>query len=335
MSRSGAFGLIRPRMTTPVDHDLEVLRLLGRLGVLTVPQINLLAYPRLSNRATYRRLTHLATMGQIAHQGNAPDRFAAGQAQPPPRSPGVYMLTPQGRSLLIERGVEPEPIATAMHARVPRKRGDASDLLLPHDRLVAWWGASLLAGAARNPLVTGVHVQTEWTSAPQQRLDAFVLIRLSPAYPRDVTDAIPWWDGSRCGEDEREVRLALEVDRGTEALPIILKKAVTYRDLTLDGTYTRLLGGPLTTVFIVPDGHRAGRIAAEWQHAWPEDTWSLISTPERADHPQHGVIWGSYRTLAAGTPQPLLRSLTVDALGQVQVQPVVTLAEWERGMEAE
>jgi hypothetical protein len=187
------------------------------------------------------------------------------------------------------------------------------------------------AGGAAQPLVPqrvragGVH------RPPRQRVDALVILRLNLSTPRPSVGRIPWFDGTPRRLDEVEVRLALEVDRGTEPLPILLQKAVAYRDLTAGGVYSQAFSGPVLPVVIAPNNRRAGQIAREWQTAWP-DGWGVISVVRVCDHPEHGTLWGDYRGMCDGTPLPLLAALAPDARGRVRSQPVASLERWRQGM---
>lgn len=116
------------------------------------------------------------------------------------------------------------------------------------------------------------------------------------------------------------VRFAVEVDRGTEKLAILLGKALTYRQLTASKHYQQTLGGPVTPVILVPPGRRAAQIAREWQEGWPNGT-GVISTPVKATHADFGALWGHYLTLkdSPAKPMSLLGNLipSVDAWAQL------------------
>jgi hypothetical protein len=127
-----------------------------------------------------------------------------------------------------------------------------------------------------------------------------------------------------------DIRLALEVDRGTEELRVLLEKALAYRELTFEGAYTKVLGGPVLPVFLVPSARRAAQIATEFRDAWP-DGWGVVSTPQQANHPTGGVLWGKYLSLANGTPFPLLTAIPVDQEGRVSFQTLCSLERWQQG----
>jgi hypothetical protein len=253
---------------------------------------------------------------------------AAGRRRPPLKSPFVYGLTPRGKALLDTLEIEHDQRSLdGLRCRDPQERV-VSPNTIAHDLQAAWWCASLLLEVQRSPWCHSVFVQVEFTVHARQRFDALVILRLNPTTPRATVGRIPWFDGTPRRPDEVEVRLALEIDRGTEPLPILLQKAVAYRDLTASGVYHQAFGGPVLPVFLVPTARRAGQIAREWQAAWP-DGWGVISLVRAADHPEHGTLWGDYRGLCDSAPTPLLTALVQEASGRIWLQPVFTLAQWQ------
>lgn len=126
-----------------------------------------------------------------------------------------------------------------------------------------------------------MHAQVEFLAHETQRMDALIIARFSTKYPREQSCSplpIPWFDGTPRLADELEMPLALEIDRGTEPLTILMNKARTYRDRTADGTYYAQRGGAVLPVFVVPTPHRVRQIGAEWRDMWP-DGWGVITTP--------------------------------------------------------
>jgi hypothetical protein len=315
---------------------VELLRLLGRLELAQTPVLRALVFPTVSPRTMYYRLAHLTQRRYLWMERVAWNRTPAGRGtgrRPPPRQPQVWGLTPRGRDLLRDLGVEPDPHSLASLKTRDLRQKPLSPLTLTHDLLASWWCAACLLSLRDNALVRSVFCQVEFISHARQRIDALLMIRLrAPGQPRpaDELGRIPWFDGTNRRNGEIELRLALEVDRGTEQLVTLLEKAICYRDLHADGTYTRTLGGPVLPVFLVPPGRRGGQIAREWQDAW-EDGWGVSATVEAADHPQHGPLWGRYQSMRMGDkarPLPLLTRLVVTSVGKVQFHPTVTLEQW-------
>jgi hypothetical protein len=191
---------------------------------------------------------------------------------------------------------------------------------LAHDLMVTTWCASALRGAARSPWLTRARCQVEYVSLTDergqaiQRFDALLVLTFAPGRQRRGRHAweLPWAEGwEREDADERTIRIAVEADRGTEKLAILLGKAVMYRDLTLSAHYDATLGGPVTPVFICPPGRRAAQIGREWIDGWPGGR-GLISSTAAAYDRDLGALWGRYFTM---TERPARETILLGDLG--------------------
>jgi hypothetical protein len=328
-----------PTIATTMDQRrIATLRTLGRLEFLPTGYLWKLLFPTTTRRWVQLALVAMEREGLI-WRTSVPHYTLSQQTgqTAPPRNPDIWGLTTDGWRLLEQLEAEPDRRSLeGLRHRDPRGR-PASLLTLKHDLQASWWCASLLYEVQRSVFVRSVFVQVEYVSHERQRIDAMVVLRLSPDRRTVEPGVIPWFEGDYCRENEREVRLALEIDRGTEPLKTLLEKGVVYRDLTAQGVYSRNLGGPVLPVFVVPTMVRARQIANEWQYAWP-DGWGVIAPLNQAGHPQHGVLWGTYRTMRKGEKAavvPLLTYLALDPQGQVTFQPVMTLEQWRVGLEPE
>jgi hypothetical protein len=333
---TGSFGLQLPRwITTELAPHAELLRLLGRLEVMTTRQIRSMVYPRVPRSTFYGYLQRLVDE-ELIYRTKA--RFGmlyrSGATAPPLKHPYIYGLTPAGRDFLDSAQAEvDEGTLSQLKVRDPRvKRLSASNLA--HDLQVSWWCSALIEELRRNRFCTRLLVQVEFVAHETQRIDALVIARFSTKFPREAGGGIPWFDGTTRLADEGEIRLALEVDRGTEPLRVLMEKGRAYRNLTADGVYTRRLGGAVIPVFLVPTARRARQIAAEWRHVWPEG-WGVISTPPAADHPQHGTLWGRYLTLSnLRQTLPLMTEVAGGQLDKPEFRTLFTLEQWQRGIPA-
>ncbi|HEX6290239.1 MAG TPA: replication-relaxation family protein [Herpetosiphonaceae bacterium] len=299
------------------NRAIAVLRLLGRLEFVSSAWITRLIFPDQSPEAMRRTMQRLVqehrvwrttvTLNQLY-----PSAAGHGRRQPPPKSPYIYGLTPEGKALLEGLDVEASPqISAGLQCR-DRRAPAVSQAQITHDLLVASWCASVIDAARRCPLLESILCQVEYVSArhgdgrERQRFDALLVLRFHRT-PRPQTApgwAIPWYDAEPTTEQHIVRRFALEVDRGTEPLRILLGKGLTYRELTETGHYTRTLGGPVLPVFLVPPGKRAAQIAREWQDAWPGGA-GVISSFEKAAHGEWGTLWGQYLTFKDTPPKPL------------------------------
>jgi hypothetical protein len=318
-------------------RHLAVLRLLGRLEFVQTPIIARLLYRGASLRTAQRELQYLAAEHLIwsttVSWGTLPAPTRTGTTTPPPKPPLVWGLTTAGRTLLASLGAEhDEQALQGLRCRDPRGK-PVPQITLRHDLQASWWCAAVLCDIQRSPWCHSVFVQVEFVSHERQRIDALVVLRINPTTPRPEVGTIPWFDGTPKRPDEIEVRLALEIDRGTEQLTTLLEKGICYRDLHAQGVYSTLVGGPVLPVFVVPTMRRAGQIATEWQDAWP-DGWGVIAPLDRADHPEHGPLWGTYKSMRkaqSGQKTPLLTAIQVGSGGTVTFQPVMALEQWLQG----
>lgn len=307
------------------ERDLAVLRLLGRLEFVASRWIKDLFFQDMDRATMFRRLGSLAKQGlvwytQTTHTQMAP--VTPGRRAPAPKSPYIYGLTPEGKNFLDALDQEPHaPSWQALRTR-DRRAPDVPKAQLAHDLLGASWCVSMIDAVRRCPMVDAIFCHVEYVSDPRQRIDALLVIRFNTQQRIQTRPGwdIPWHDGSPDGPQHKTVRLALEVDRGTEPLKTLLGKGLMYRTLTSEKVYDQTLGGPVTPVFLVPPGKRAAQIAREWQDAWPNGA-GVISTPSKATHPLYGALWGEYLTLKDTPPQSakLLGSLVQnpDAWGKL------------------
>ncbi|MDP9314115.1 MAG: replication-relaxation family protein [Chloroflexota bacterium] len=315
----GSFGLTRVPSTVPLgEKHLEILRCLGRLEFALVPQIALLCFGGNATSTLYKQLGLLHRDGFIWQQSVDLQPHARGSKRVPERAPSaererkaplrpvnVYGLTPEGKALLESMAQEPDDASLAGLKTRDRRAPNVALPTLVHDLQASWWCAGVVAEARRNRLVNGIFVQVEYVSAANQRIDALVGLRIDPALPARSSEHIPWYDGQPLMGKQRWVWFALEVDRGTEPLKILMGKGLTYRRLTVDKTYEQTLGAPVIPVFLCPTRKRAAQIAREWLDAWPDGA-GVAATPAEADHPEHGPLWGTYKQLIGGATTPLL-----------------------------
>lgn len=214
-------ALPRPLLPDEDPTTVELLRLLGRLELVQTPILRALVFPNVSERTMYYRLEDLLQRRYLWTERVAWGQTVGGQRrkrrQPPPKQPHVWGLTPRGRDLLADLGVEHDQRSlTALKTRDLRQQ-PLSPLTLAHDLLASWWCAAILLAVRDNALVRSVFCQVEFVSHERQRMDALLIIRLRPLdrpRPAEELGRIPWFDGSARREDEGELRLALEVDRG-------------------------------------------------------------------------------------------------------------------------
>ena len=333
----GPFGLIMPPAMPWVDErQTEVLRALGRLEFLLTPQIRQLVYPDVTTRTMYRHLRYLGDQDLIwrmpVNLESARDRqrtVQGGRRRAPPRPMSdAYGLTLSGRTLLDTLQVEHDR-GSLERLKARDQRGKRpSPSMMAHDLQVSWWCSSVILGARGQRFCQRIFVQVEYVVNKDQRIDAVVILRFDESAPRPRLEPhrTPWFDGTPRRSGEHEIRLALEVDKGTEPLTVILGKADTYRRLTAAGVYNQLFGGPILPVFLVPDRTRAAQIAREWRDGWPGG-WGVITVDRASEHPTYGCLWGDYRAMSDAQPFGLLNELQQNG-PEVQMTPAFSLEKW-------
>lgn len=336
-SSTGAYHLPRPDTQRWLNHhQIGLLRLLGRLEMMSSAQIYAMVYRgRLTRRGMQRQLERLWNDGLVwrstVRYGALPGR--AGQAGPPTKYPYVYGLSLEGKAMIDTMGLEHDQRSLdGLRARDPRGRRVPA-ATLAHDLTVSWWCSSILLAVRQSRICHEVFVQTEFVVSEQQRLDALVVLRLRPDHPRTRTGEIPWFDGRPCPPDAVEVRLGLEIDMGTEQLSVIANKAAVTRSHQAAGLYTSLFGGPIRTIFIAPTRRRAAQIAAEWRTTWPE-TFGCVATMASCEHQNYGVLWGDYRMLVDGSqPAILLSELVEGADRRIRQHRAISQEAWSASLE--
>lgn len=315
VSTSGP-GIIRLSAPTALAHDrdIAIMRLLGRLEFATTTTVKDLNAPDLSMPALRERLTRLNAEGWVWRQSirmdQARPKEAGGRGNPPPKAPYVYGLTPEGLELLKTLDIEhSDAVYDALQTR-DRRAPKVPQEQITHDLLVSSWCASVIDAARRSHLLDSIICQVEYVSArhpdgkEMQRFDAFLALVFSRK-PKERTApgwVLPWNAGDPPEAKQDVARFALEVDRGTERLRILLAKGLMYRTLTETGHYRKTLGGDVLPIVLVPPGRRAAQIAREWQASWPGGR-GVISNFIKADHPTQGTLWGEYYTLTDSPPK--------------------------------
>jgi len=329
-------------LTTPdlSDQSVAVLRLLGRLEYALTPYIWSLLYAPvgLSEKTMYRQLNALYDLGYVwrikanlnprtRNTSRPGERVGKEERETktPLKSPHVWGLTPEGKNFLWLQEVEPDEKSLEGLKTRDRRAPKVPLATLTHDLQAAWWCCGVIREAMNCYLLDSIYVQVEYISLTRgqrgddgmgQRIDALVGLRFDPDRDpqkgRHTPGVIPWYDGFPRTERQWWEWFALEVDRGTEALKVLLGKATVYRDMSESDVYRSQLDGDLLPVFLVPARRRAGQIAREWQDAWPTGK-GVIATPQQAEHPEHGTLWGEYNLLRDGkVKRPLLQKWTLE-----------------------
>jgi len=302
-----AFPLV-PSSTDLSEREIAMLRSLGRFEFMQFSWLKVLHYADRAPSTAYAALGRLETDGLIWCAPGPPTARQKGVAG----APRVYGLTHDGLTYLDTIGAEADAGTLERMKSRDRKNLKVPRATLTHDLQAAWWCAMLTTSVRRSRRLRDIYIQVEYTT-DRQRLDALVILRFWRTIPKDgimdTTWTIPWWNPAGVNPQQTvQVAIALEIDRGTEPLKILLGKGVVYRDLTHAKYYEAQIGVPVTPVFLVPTVKRGAQIMTEWKDAWPDNT-GVITTPRSAIHDRWGTLWGQYRRMADGKPTSLLGSV--------------------------
>lgn len=325
------------------EREVAVLRLLGRLGVARLSDVWQLVLLGLARRTVQELLQRLGQRGLIWSAAGPTAPMSRADGRPgPPRQMRVFGLTPAGRTLLDRLGVELEGVQQRwLIARERRsggkgKRGgrsaEVADLELPQELLTASWCASLLDHARRAPQCVGIQCYTQLVTArdgdtPLQTLSAYVLLAFDPqqrTFSRRAWE-LPWLDGPPAAH-LRTVRLALLTDIGSIALPTLIRELRVFPWLAAQGGYRSLFGEVPRPVLLTMPGDRAREVFVACRDSLavelpPEQRAKLdvatqqtlgqlvVASTDKAEHPTHGVLWGSYTQVRDGQRTHLLSGL--------------------------
>ena len=189
---------------------------------------------------------------------------------PPQRQPAVWALTPRGRELLASHDLYPQRLF------LPRARRT-----LPHDAMTSEILTRLIE-LGRPAGLSGVYIEREVRidlARSRPVMDAIAVLRRGGGY--DHPDLVPWSNdpllpGERCR------RYAIENDRDSEAISVIVGKAHAYQ-AALTRDWAARYGALPIPLWVVPSERRRDAILAAWRAAWPGGKW-LITTDADLHH---------------------------------------------------
>lgn len=278
------------------DREIEVLRFLGRLGLMTTSDIAMLAFPGIPKRTQQYTLKNLADRGLVWRlRTNIGTR----------KNINIVGLTTDGRDQLADQEVEPDDGPLQRLIARDRRAPPPGASTLGVDLTISEWCAGMLAELRKLPNLVGVSCQTHWTTFVDERsnrrqvLDAGLVIFIDPqqkTYNRPPA-SIPWIETTARQPNWTSRAWTLTVDTRKQSSLNIGSDAELYPLLHQRGIYNKLLYGMPRPIILVPPGGRLTTVAELWRDAWPETT-ALITTTDRVNHPTYGPLWGTYRSVA-------------------------------------
>ncbi len=311
------------RIVTDMELEQEVLRMLWTFHWVSTAQLTRLVWGhntgnyRTRLRPTLKRLLMADLIWQTSW------RFLPGyRAQQRGAVSGgwFYGLTERGRA----RAMESMPQLRTIHCTTRENYLSATERrTMIHSSHYTEYCTGLIEELRNHPLVAGLFFETESTILGDHlRMDGLVRIRMRQTPPQQVIGArppwfVPWLPGLRDALEPGMVELtfAIEIDEGTEELPVIQRKGENYKRTYLGGmqlldalnapsihpvpwqqvlcpvntppdpAYARL-SFPIT-VFIVIGPQRLSNVREFWQRGW--STSEIRMTSWQHIH-QHGSI---------------------------------------------
>lgn len=249
------------------DIDIENLLLgLAWLGEASTSHVGRLWLPGRHLTTVQRLLASLLEAEYVTRRRWSLARVAAGEtARGPLRQDTMWGLDRRGREAVRDHDAYPPSALGARHKR-----------LLPHDSQTV----ELLVRAielGRPAGLSGVYVEREVRLDPPKRrpiMDALLVLRTGGGYER--ADTVPWTrDPHVAGERRR--RYAVENDRGSEAISVIVGKALAYQAAG-SREWLAKYGRPFPTpLWLAPDERRLRAILEAWRATWPRGRWIMTT----------------------------------------------------------
>lgn len=312
ITQEAPMPILATHLTHPVsDRKMQVLQLLGRLGMVMSTTIHNLIFPDMHEASRNRMLADLVTR-RLIWRARMPNTARDELGHPLGSAPRVYGLTDDGKAELAIHGLEPAsgPFSIEQIAFRPKNAPTPPDegTRLSNAYVSAWVG-SLLDQVRRLPALVGVSSQAGYTIRDDrgqvvQRMSAVIVLRFDPqrtVFERPLW-AIPWAPDIPREAQPLEVCLALEIDNGRRSLTNITDTISTYKTYSEAGVYLKLFGGNPIPVQITQPGERALQLADLWMNAW-DGSPAVLSNLLKTGHETYGVLWGDYVHLR-GRPAP-------------------------------
>jgi hypothetical protein len=308
--------------TEPAVDPAAVLLSLAWLGELTLDHVRRLHFPE-RREPTVRRLLarlkqHDPPLIQLRRRAarvsaGAGQRTATRTQEPVTRPlPGVWSLTPGGHELVRKHAQYPLKDTKAQYQA--RAVGNRRKQLLEHDLLLADLVVKMIE--LTRPCLSGIYVGHELRldpDSPRPLMDGLIVLHFDGALI--LPGSVPWTK-DLATPHERQVRCAIEIDRGTEPIATIAAKAHAYRNVFTNERWyawweTRYGQRPVI-LWVVPDEARLQAVWHNWAQTWPEG-WFTIATVadvtancwhwyEQGRTTQRGLFANLGRTLARPVP---------------------------------
>lgn len=277
----------------------EILSSLALLGEATKDDLLALHYPHSPVRRIERRLQPLLRRGLVERRARYTFDKKRGAHGVPVPAEHAYRLSEQGHALIAN---DPRyPVITGWDEYRSRLADTATGPAPEHDLL----GTRAVAGLvviARAYGLSGMFLRREQQFDPQARAPRIDMVLALHFGESELADGSFEWTKNPPTQREGARVLAVEIDRGTEALSIISGKAARYQEAlcrrrTWD-YWEEHYGQMPTVIWVAPSERRMRRIHETWLDAWPEGHW-LMTTIERLESNRVLAYYGASREMCA------------------------------------
>jgi hypothetical protein len=244
----------------------QVLLGIAWLGEVTVEHVRRLWLPRHTDWAAWKLLNTL-------HDAEYVQRrlwYQARGTKTPVRRGYLWSLTDKGCAEIVQHPQYPLKVLPPRSTRMIAHDKTTTDLIV---RIVE---------LGRKSGLSGLHIQREARIDPERAapiMDALIAIRRGGGVVAE--NRVPWVNDPKLA-GERVRRYAVENDRKTEQMSVIVNKAYTYQQVVASRWHERFGTFPIP-LWIVPTQRRKNAIMQAWADVWPNGKW-LIATDKEVQH---------------------------------------------------
>lgn len=241
----------------------QVLLGIAWLGEVTVEHVCRLWLPRHTNWSAWKLLHTLCLAGYVQRRL----WYQARGKKTPLRRGYLWSLTDAGCAQISQHPQYPLKVLPPRSTRMIAHDKTTTDLIV---RIVE---------LGRTCGLSGLHIEREARIDPERAapiMDALIAIRRGGGVVAE--NRVPWVNDPKLA-GERVRRYAVENDRQTEQLSVIVNKAYTYQQVVASRWHERFGTFPIP-LWIVPTQTRKHAIMHAWAEVWPNGKWLIATDKE-------------------------------------------------------
>jgi len=243
---------------------LSLLAGIAWFGEMSARQVGRVWMPQHHLRSVRRRLSAVEAAGFLTWRWWY---YTKRKQALPTRYGKLWSLTDAGKALVSDLPTFPK-----------RYHGPRTPMLLAHDTLTTQILVHMIE-QARGVGLSGAYIEREVQLNPPERrpiMDAVITLRTGGT--AFATNAVPWFNPphDRKERNESSRKYAIENDRDSEQIAVIIGKAYSYQQAATDEWVKRNGQFPIP-VWIVPTEKRRDNIMHAWMKAWPHGKWLMTT----------------------------------------------------------